>query len=430
MGESSVVYYTVNATYSDINGEIKLAQLLVNKQFSTTVTSKIATLEELRGVYEESISNKYIKVDFSFEKDYFKCDDIPNTQLSDQALMEIMGRESVNKPIVTSIYDLFTEIVNSGGYLVNTSVEGNETIIESVNIFIPNYSQSTMTCSIPLLDLENKWRTFKLISVEDGKLVSHAFKFIVPKRFQSRFNQFELAEPTPMEYVGESYLLYAYNRELPIYAFSEDDVQILPSIINRYVYMSELNKQLVRITSIIIKQLTHGIYGEDDKSKSEEIDYSHYASKYNNSYVRFKLDYKAPTNNRLNHIITEAVTKTLKLIATKQMSIQQLMVYLTNMHYNQIEKILYICVTELMINGGSLPLDRLSYTVNANKKYKLKKFMSDTYLYMIRACLFMMDDKLENDFTRLKGSDVPFTTIIERRITDVSNRGNNQSALS
>ena len=40
MGESSVVYYTVNSTYSDINGEIKLAQLLINKQFSTTVTSR------------------------------------------------------------------------------------------------------------------------------------------------------------------------------------------------------------------------------------------------------------------------------------------------------------------------------------------------------------------------------------------------------
>ena len=426
MGESSVVYYTVNSTYSDINGEIKLAQLLINKQFSTTVTSKIATLEELRGVYEESLSNKYIKVDFSFEKDYFKCDDVPNVQLSDQALTEIVGRESINKPIVTSIYDLFSEIVNSNGYLVKTCVENGEDIIDSVNLFIPNYSQSTMTCSIPLLDMENKWRTFKLISVEEGRLVSHAFQFIVPKKVQNRFNQFDLSEPKTIQYVGETYLLYSYNKELPIYAFNEDDVQILPSIINRYVYMSELNKQLVRITSIIIKQLTNGIYGEEDKSKPEEVDYSHYASRYNNSYVRFKLDYKAPNNERLNHIIVEAVTKTLKLIASKKMSIQQLMLYLTNMHYNQIEKILYICVTELMLNGGSLPLDRLSYTVNANKKYKLKKFMADTYLYMIRACLFMMDDKLENDFTRLKGSDAPFTTIVERRITDVSNRGNNK----
>lgn len=409
--DSDIVYYTVNATFSDLNGNIKMVQLLTNEKFSPVVTSKIITIEELRDLYEDSLNSKLINIDFSFERDYFKCDDVPNTKLSDRELNTIHNRVSTNSPIVTSIYDLFKEIVDLQGMLITTDEDNN---LLSINAFIPNYSQSTMTCSIPLQNAEKQWFSYKLIYVENGKLVSSPFKFIIPADYKSRIDRFELKNPKPIIYSGETYLLYEYNKELPIYAFSEDDLQILPSIVNRYVYFSELYKQLIRLSDIMIGKLTDGIYGEKAKEDTV-IERKDYVSRYNNSYIKFTLDYKKPTSDRLLRILALVLNKLIPLLVNKKITVKGIIEFLNSNGFNTIEKVLTITCMELIINGGDIPMDRLSYCIKAKNDYKINKFKADTYLYMIRACLFTMEVKLPDNFIRLKGGNVPFTTIVERR---------------
>ena len=411
-------FYFLDKVFTDTNDKAIMAQVLINEQFSRTVISKIMSLEMLSDLYKRSLTKDNVKIDFSVEDGFLKCDTIPRIQLKDADMYkDVIGEESTSKPLVKTIYDLFDDVIECNGLLVNNKIltaTAKDIVDLGVVRFLPIYSQSTMTCYISM-HLDDEWKSIKLIYTENGEIKTGKFVFAIPTTQAHRFEKYNLSEVCKCLYNKDSYTVFYYDDALLTLAYNMDDIRVLPSICNRYVFMSELYKQILKACSLITLRLTEGLYGVAPKPDFN-IDRKDYASKYTDVYVTFSLRYKALKSNEIEGLILDCFQNVIPKIVAKEMDINSLMSYVRGKYKTIITRMVYLDICKILINGGSEPLDRLDYANKLMSYYKIRKFKVDTLLYMMRVGFFVVPVKLEYGNTALlRGSDAPYTTLLEKR---------------
>lgn len=416
MSINELEFNFLNKVIKDSNGNPALGQLLKTKALQKKVVSKICSIEELKEIYNKSKSNKNLVVDFSFSDNYLKCDNVPSVKLADYDIKAVKGMESVNEPVIQSIYDLFEILVDANAFLVGEDIteSGSNMTDSGIARFLPIYSQSTMTVYISL-KLEDNWKTIKLIYAEKGTLRTGKFFFAIPSNKTNKLESFPVDLIKSEEYNGILYNIYCYTEGLLTIAYNMDDVQIFPSIINRYMFMSELYKQIIRMCSSLSMRLTEAAYWEIHKPDYSG-DKKDNVSRYTNGFVKISLRFKQLTGSEISGLIIDCLTNVIPKVDDGSMDTKGLMDYVATLNLSAINRLVYITLAKILANGGRKPLDRLEFTVKEQNYYKNLKFKVDTILYMLRANLFVVPVKLtDGDYQILIGSDAPYTSIIERR---------------
>lgn len=414
----AVMFNFINQTYKSPEGKIILAQLLMNEMYSTRVVSRIVDLDELKELYQESLTDSTIKVDFKFDGNFLKCENVPTRLIEDEELVEeFKGTESTYKPLVCTVYDLFNVLVESEGLLVADELANdvNDNVLDNgVTSFLPVYSQSTMTVYIALKTKEG-WKNIKLIYVEDGTIQSGKFTFLIKANRAKRLEEFPVTYLRDIEFNGETFKLYRLEERMLTLAFDADNVGLFPSIVNRYVFTSELYKQILSAINLINARTIEGLYGE--KAKEDTANNSeNYRSRYTNSYVTYKLRYTTLKTKDIEYFIMDCLQNVVPKVYRKEMDNEGLIAHITSLNLPTISKLVYTTICKIMINGGPNAKDRLVYARSLMNMYKCKKYKIDTYLYMTRVRMFLIPMNLEyGNQEILRGSDAPYTTLLERK---------------
>lgn len=411
-------FYFLNKVYTDTSDKVIMSEVLINKELDRAITSVIMSLEMLQDIYRESLTNPNTVVDFEVKDGFLKCDTIPRIPIKDvEMYRDIIGEKRIIKPLLATIYDLFDLIIECNGLLVNSKI-AEDTSRDIVDLgvvrFLPTYSQSTMTCFISM-KIEDEWKSLKLIYTEEGRIQTGKFVFAIPKRFSTKFDEFKLEVLGETVYNKDAYILYKYNDTLPTLAYNMDDVKVLPSICNKYTFMSEVYKQILRASKFIVTSIVEGLYGAETEPDFK-TDRKDYASKYTDGYVTFKLRYNALKNEEIQTMVLDCLSNIVPKVYAKEMGIGEIVEYVRSKYTSLITRSVYVEICKILVNGGNAPLDRLDYANNLIGLYKIRKYKVDTLLYMMRVGFFIIPVKLEyGDQAILRGSDAPYTTLLERR---------------
>lgn len=403
-------YVFLNYVYTNKdNKELTLAQIIKKDELACKVETEVITIEQLKEIYNQAQVDKDLEIDFIFEGDYLKCEDIPNISASKDKLDLISGVTITNEPIITSIYHLFDYLVMNDAYLILTEkdADGNCEII-STSEFIPNFSESTMTVYIPIKTMDG-WVSRKLIYVSEGKLVSSKFKFIIDASHKQKIEKDFGLKGT----LHKDKVIFEFNGELPIYAYKMDNFQIPNPIVNRSVFESTKYKYCIRMLQLIKTLLLETT--QIPTAPETPVKRSSYVSRYTDDCVILKSNYSIDSA-RLKEILKEALKRYNMLVTGESdaESVERQMVFFT---LNVVERTLYAYVFNVMKNGGNTAIDRLEYVCNLLHRVEIRKFKIDNYLYScVRACLFTMPYRLRHEtYEILRGGNVPFNTKIQRK---------------
>lgn len=417
MTDSNTTFMFLNQTFSDLDGNMKYFQILENKEWTDTVISRVVDVNRLKEIYNESKVNKNIKVDFSIENEFLKAEDVPNSKLSDAVLEEIKNTEETFGSSVKSVYDLFLILAKNNGYYI----EDVNKLDEPLAKFIPTYSTNTMTVYLPRFVNDSEgWRNAKLVYVEDGVLTLGTFNFAIPKSKSSLVEGFgaRLVKEANLKLTGidEVFCIYESTPDMNIYSYTESDMKIFPSIVNRYCYTSEISDSLEKTCTFFANTISSILNSSDQEPPMNKIDKSKYVSKYTNYYVTIKLQYKKLSKQRRLELLEDFVNNVEPKLNNGEWTYAHILNYVKSKNYTFFEKITYMQLVNLMTGSGRLTLDRLEQAQSLIRMYKLRKLEADTILYKLRSLLFVKRLNIGMYNTRLlKGSDVSFETVIKRQ---------------
>lgn len=417
MEESNVTFMFLNQTFSDLEGNVKYFQILENEEWTDTIVSKVVNVDTLKEIYNRSKIDKNIKVDFSIENGFLKAEDVPNSKLNETVLLEIENTQETFSSSIKSVYDLFLILAKNDGYYIEDVDKLDEPIVK----FIPTYSSNTMTVYLTKFISETDgWRNLKLVYVDDGILTLGNFKFAIPKSKSHLVDGFgaKFVKEANLRLTGISEMFYIYEStdDMNIYSYTESDMKIFPSIVNRYCYISELSDSLEKTCSLFANTIASILNNGDQETPLEKVDRGRYVSKYTNYYVTIKLQYKKLTKQRRLQLLEDLVNNVEPKLNTGEWKYNDVLNYVRSKNYTFFEKITYMQLVNLMTGSGRLSLDRLEQAQCLIKMYKLRKLEADTILYKLRSLLFVKRLNIGMYNTRLlKGSDVSFETVIKRQ---------------
>lgn len=417
MADNNVTFMFLNQTFSDLDGNVKYFQILENKEWTDTIISKVVDVNALKEIYNRSKIDKNLKIDFSIENGFLKAEDVPNSKLNEVVLSQIKDTQETFASSLKSVYDLFLILAKNDGYYIDDVDKLDEPLVK----FIPTYSTNTMTVYLSrFLNDTDGWRNVKLVYVEDGVLTLGKFNFAIPKSKANLVEGFgaKLVKEANLRLTGidEVFCIYQSTPEMNIYSYTESDMKIFPSIVNRYCYISELSDSLEKTCSLFANTIASILNNSEQEPSMEKVDKSKYVSKYTNYYVTIKLQYKKLTKQRRLQLLEDFVNNVEPRLNNGEWEYTDVLNYVKSKNYTFFEKITYMQLVNLMTGSGRLSMDRLEQAQSLIKMYKLRKLEADTILYKLRSLLFVKRLNIGMYNTRLlKGSDVSFETVIKRQ---------------
>lgn len=387
-------------------GEVKGVQLLIHKPLSNDITVNIVSFKELQEMYNENLkTNKYC-FDFKIEKGYFKCASARAIEVDEMSTPRY-GVSRVVKQAVTSIYDLFNDLVDSNAKLVSDKVitENVLDLYDGISNFIPKFSQTTMRVYIPC-KVKGNWSTISLISIKDGLLRSEPFYFLVPKDSINLVDKYGLKPPKQVKLDDKEYDLYRYNGELSLYTALTPDIQVYPSIINKYSCLSELYKQIENLLALIIKSVSVDNSVKDDIAKPIIS-----RSREPEPNVLIKVIYKKVTGKDLKNIFIDIVKNIIPEIKKGNFNNSMFAKYLSNQNYDYIRSILALEVVKSILARNCSNMDVLEELYKKRDTVLSLKYKIDSFLYKTRANIFTMGyDIGEYNLLILEGSELPYSS--------------------
>ncbi len=407
----------LNKMFKDENGKLTHAQLVINKRFDLSIETKIIRVEQLKDLYNRNKDNKDYIFDFSVNNDLLSCDtSIRVEQIKSEYAQALDNTADKFSPVVLSIYDLFTDIVNCKGLYIDfnkADVLGTEEMMSSVVRFIPNFSRTSMTVSLSV-PLEDGWRTRKLIYSEEGKLKTSNFYFMVNRKDKSTFEKYQIEFVMDCSVMGAEYSIFQYTGYVPIYAYLGNDFRIYPSIINKYVYLYELYNMYLGNAKYIKRH--YEIIDETELERPTTSKPKDYTSKYTQSYVYFEPSFKRITNRQREDYIedifnvlfpalrngegTEFIQKHLKEVCSKGGNLV-------------IQRLNYLHILQIFRTSEGSQSALINKCDMEIEYYNELRFRAGNFLYALRSCMFIFN-KGYNTCVALRGSDVPSSTFIRK----------------
>ena len=413
-----VKFIFINQTFSNLQDEIKLFQTVENSEGDFEIKTKVIDLEELNSIYENFKNSQTVKLDFEIKDGFLKCENVTNTKLTDIELKNMKGVSAVHKPHIITIYDLFKDIVSYGGYYLDkTEIDnlGKEEWLSATARFIPNYSKSTMTVSLSVR-LPEKWVTRKLIYVNEGRLQPNEFYFFVDEMYKDKFSKYNIEFVGNYKICGKERSIFRSADEVNIYGYTGSSLQIFPSLLNRYTFMSEAYGAIAKSCDLICKALSMDTAEAEEPKK---FDRSKYVSRYTNSYVTLSLSRKSVTNERRQFFITDIIKNVLPAIKGSDNPTLEVFKHLKSLRLDYLENVVYVALADILVKDINVPMDRLERCIKTSKEYKIRKMFADTFLYLYRSCLYYTNVRIGlGDMKILEGSDIPYVTIMKRRKAD------------
>lgn len=387
-------------------GEVKCVQLLIHEPLSNDITVKIVSFKELQELYSNNLKTKKYCFDFKIENGYFKCSSARTFEVDEMSTPKC-GVSKIVKQAVTSIYDLFNDLVDCNARLVSDKVitENVMDMYDGISSFIPKFSQTTMRVYIPC-KVKGTWKTVSLISIKDGLLCSEPFYFLAPKNSINLVDKYGLKAPREVTLDNEEYCLYRYNGELSLYTALTPDIQVYPAIINKYSCLSEIYKQIENLLALIIKSVSVDNSVKDDISKPIVS-----RSREPEPNVLIKVIYKKVTGKELKDIFVDIVKNIIPEMKKGNFNNSIFAKYLSAKGYDYIRSVLALEAVKSILAKNCSNMDILEVLYKKRDEVSSLKYKIDSFLYKTRANIFTMGyDIGEYNLMILEGSELPYSS--------------------
>ena len=389
-------------------GEVKGVQLLIHEPLSNDIVVETVSFEDLKKLYSENINTKRYCFDFKIENGFLRCSSARALEV-DEFSSPRLGVSTTVSQVVTSIYDLFNDLVDCKAKLVSDKVitDNVEDLYDGLATFIPKFSKSTMSVYIPC-KVNGAWTTKNLIKMDNGLLCSKPFYFLTSKNVVDLETKYNLKPPRIITLDNEEYKLYRYNGELSLYTALTPDIQLFPSIINKYSCLSELYKQIGNLVALIIKSISVDNSVKDDVAKPI---ISRKSESEPNVYI--SIMYKNVTGKELKELFVDIVKNVIPSIKDGNFSNEMFTKYLKDKQYDYIRSVLALEVVKCLTTKNCSNMDMLEMMYKKKDEVLSLKYKIDSFLYKTRANIFTMGYNLgEYNIMVLEGSELPYSSEI------------------
>lgn len=374
----------VNRYIRDSKFNIRLVEILSIDTDSINVDVIYTDIVNIRKYYTTNDKDSWVgfKLD---DNDYLIVDkDTPYIVQSEEVLKRLKIGQYKLDSVPVNIFKLFIEIVNDSGFLVNDLYfkenKTNENVEDYFSDFIPKFSQSSMTVSIPYhIESINEFRTKKLIYVEDSILKRDDFYFAIPKERESFYVSMKCE---PILLAGEYYIMKA-TEDVSLYAYSDCLDILYGPLLNVLVSMSQLKGEMIKDIKYLINAFVPKEESKQVIPKSKKLD----ISRYNKSYIELVSDYpKITKKERDNYFyyISNDIIPMIKNKCTKEDINNFIESKETDKtkckHFKQL--LIILC----NLSGNKVPIE---YSLkNMLLGTEIDKFKLDNLIYSIKAGAF------------------------------------------
>lgn len=400
-----MVFQFVNELICNEDKKITHAQIVSNERFNLTMSAKVVKIEDMKSIH----SDKNNVCDFGIDEGLLTGDTSLNIkEISSKLSSSIEGSTKEMKPLTDNIYDLFSDIVNEDGWYVDELGRESQEVLEFATKFIPKFSGTTMTVYLPN-KVNGEWKSNKLIYSDEGILKTNNFMFMITQSSREKFSKYNLNEVRTYNVGETNFIVLEYTGNVPIYAYIGNDFILYPSIVNRYVYMSEMYN-MYYANAKFIKDMFAMKTETEEKPKYKG---SPKNSRYTNSYVYFEPNFKRLTKAQRDSY-AKYITDDIFQGLSEGWSQDNLVDFIKGLGLKEVERMNFLHMMEIVLENTGDMVALVSKCEGEMEYYEKLKFRCDNVLYALRACMYVFPTSY-NLSKVLKGSDVPTCTFIRKQ---------------
>lgn len=400
-----MIFQFVNELICNEDRKITHAQVVSNERFNLTMSAKVVKIEDLKAIH----SDKNNVCDFGIDEGLLTGDTSLNIkEISSKLSSSIEGTTRDMKPLTDNIYDLFSDIVNEDGWYIDELGRNDVEVLEYATKFIPKFSGTTMTVYLPN-KVDGEWKSNKLIYSDNGILKTNNFMFMVPQSSREKFSKYNLEVVKSYTVANVPFIILEYTGKVPIYAYIGNDFILYPSIVNRYVYMSEMYN-MYYANAKFIKDMFAMKEETEEKPKYQG---SPKNSRYTHSYVYFEPNFKRITRAQRDTYAKYVIEDIFQGLGSGWGQ-AELLEFIKGLGLKEVERMNFLHIMEIVLENSNDMVALVSKCENEMEYYEKLKFRCDNVLYALRACMYVFPTSY-NLTKVLRGSDVPTSTFIRKQ---------------
>ena len=399
-------YIVINKYIKDNDFNIKLIELLCADTSNISIDVVYAGIDTIK---EYNKKDKDTWVGFDLDKDNYLIVDknTPSLTLNDSTLQKLSANKYSINTVSGNIYYLFSKLVEENGFFIPDyffeKYPSGENVESYFTTFMPRFSQSSMTVSIPyyMEDLE-EFRTKKIVYVEDGNLKRDDFCFAVPKQREEFYKSLKCETL----FLAENYVIMKTTDEVTVYAYTNSINILYGPLLNLLNSLSKSWTESIKDCKYLLDVFASKPDRKGEKpQKTRKIDYS----VYNKSYIELSSNYPKITKSQRDKYFAY-IAKDISQMAKEGCSLVDILDFMKSKEPNLVGLHHFNRMFKLIFNYRKGRCSLEDALIEQKLEYELHKFEVDNLMYAIRAGAFR-DSNIPRAQV-LTGGGTAFTTIM------------------